>query len=76
VCVCVRMCASAFGWCDGLFLILIKFINFSYAIKYPKKDRIFFCISGHVIIWNKLKQFIFVKPDRMYEINGNCKSLH
>jgi len=69
--VCVQ--SSALGWCDGLFLISVKFITFSYAVKCPKKGSIFFCISNHAIIWNKLKPVIFVKADGMYEINGNCK---
>lgn len=57
------------------FWILIKFISFNYAVKYPQKtSSIFFCISNHVIIWNKLKLVIFVKADGLYEINGNCKS--
>ena len=75
VCVCVRARLS-FGVVWWIILILIKFINFNYAVKYPKKGTIFFCISNHDIIWNKLKPLIFVRPDGMYEANGNCKSLH
>ena len=63
------------GLSIGLFLILIKFINFNYTVKCPpqKKCSIFFCISNHVIIWNKLKPVLFVKADGMYKINGNSK---